>query len=348
MTGVSLSEWFSQSLSRREFLQFSGLGLFSLLLAPFKSFDTLIADQNGRVIADAVDVMSEPSFKSRRLRQYWKDMVLPITEATIGDEEPAHNRVWYRIRDEGYIHSGDVQPVRTQLNQPNPNIPPEGCLAEVTVPYTDAHRGAGRSFPVAYRFYYETTYWVIGLDTNPQGEKWYLVQDDKRDALFYAPAEHLRLVPAEELAPLSPDVPLVGKRIEVHTDKQVLIAYEWDRPVYMTRTATGAHFSNGNYATPPGRHLTFHKRPSRHMAAGNLAYNGYDLPGVPWISYITESGIALHGTYWHNNFGRPRSHGCINLTSQAAKWVYRWSLPSVPANEQRLYEDYGTPVDVIS
>jgi len=50
------------------------------------------------------------------------------------------------------------------------------------------------------------------------------------------------------------------------------------------------------------------------MARGNLAANGYDLPGVPWNSYITEEGIAFHGTYWHNNFGKPRSHGCINLT----------------------------------
>ena len=348
MSRPSPSNWLSNEITRRDFLKLGGAGLFGLLLAPFEGFGNLLDRTTGRVIADAVDLMSEPSFKSKRLRQYWKDMVLPIHEVTIGDDEPAHNRVWYNIRNEGFIHSGDIQPVQTRLNEPNPNIPPEGSLAEVTVPYTDAHRGAGRTFPVAYRFYYETTYWVIRLVTNLQGERWYLVQDDKRDHQFYVPAEHLRLVPADELSPLSPDVPLIGKRIEIRTEPQVLIAYEWDQPVYMTRTATGARFSNGNYATPAGRHLTFHKRPSRHMAAGNLAYNGYDLPGVPWISYITESGIALHGTYWHNNFGRPRSHGCINLSSQAAKWVYRWTLPTVPPSEQRIYEDYGTPVDVIS
>jgi lipoprotein-anchoring transpeptidase ErfK/SrfK len=83
------------------------------------------------------------------------------------------------------------------------------------------------------------------------------------------------------------------------------------------------------------------------MAAGNLAYNGYDLPGVPWISYITESGISLHGTYWHNNFGRPRSHGCINLSPKAAKWVYLWTLPAVPPQEQYVHEESGTIVDVI-
>ena len=83
------------------------------------------------------------------------------------------------------------------------------------------------------------------------------------------------------------------------------------------------------------------------MAAGNLAYNGYDLPGVPWIVYCTESGISLHGTYWHNNYGHPRSHGCVNLTPRAAKWLYRWTVPVVPPNSQDVYVDYGTAVDVI-
>jgi lipoprotein-anchoring transpeptidase ErfK/SrfK len=130
----------------------------------------------------------------------------------------------------------------------------------------------------------------------------------------------------------------------VYLPEQLLIAYEGDKPVFMTRIASGAKFSDGNYTTPIGHHITFHKRPSRHMAAGNLAYNGYDLPGVPWICYITESGIAFHGTYWHNDYGRPRSHGCINLSPQAAQWIYRWTIPVVPYSEQRAYEAYGTSV----
>ena len=84
------------------------------------------------------------------------------------------------------------------------------------------------------------------------------------------------------------------------------------------------------------------------MARGNLAANGYDLPGVPWNSYITESGIAIHGTYWHNYYGRPRSHGCINLTPQAAKWVFLWTMPFVPPDEVKIYEDTGTFVEIIA
>jgi lipoprotein-anchoring transpeptidase ErfK/SrfK len=117
--------------------------------------------------------------------------------------------------------------------------------------------------------------------------------------------------------------------------------------VFLSRVATGGIFRDGDFTTPAGTFITFHKRPSRHMAAGNLAAGGYDLPGVPWISYITKGGIALHGTYWHNNFGRPRSHGCINLSCQASKWIYLWTMPSVPPEEQMMYEDYGTAVDVL-
>jgi lipoprotein-anchoring transpeptidase ErfK/SrfK len=84
------------------------------------------------------------------------------------------------------------------------------------------------------------------------------------------------------------------------------------------------------------------------MAAGDRAApNSYDLPGVPWICYFTEDGISFHGTYWHNDFGKPRSHGCINLSPAAARWVYRWTYPYVPAIEQSVFETTGTIVDVI-
>ncbi len=188
---------------------------------------------------------------------------------------------------------------------------------------------------------------MIARVSDRYGDPWYRILDDKWEFILYVAAAHLRIVPEEELVPLSPDIPPSAKRLEVHLSKQLVVAYEWDRPVFMARAATGTEFSNGRYLTPSGQHTTFHKRPSRHMAAGNLAANGYDLPGVPWIAYITESGIAFHGTYWHNDYGRPRSHGCINLTSKAAKWIYRWTLPVVPPDQQRVYEDFGTRVDVI-
>jgi lipoprotein-anchoring transpeptidase ErfK/SrfK len=335
------------ALTRRDFLKFSGLSLLSAALPPIGQPLAVPRSQQGRVIDPSIVVYDIPSFTGRQVRRYWHDTVVSLTAATVGDDEPAYNRVWYRIGSEGYAHSGSIQPVQTRLNPVvDSQFPSYGQLAEVTVPYTDAHWRPGKYQPVAYRFYYETTHWVGQLVQDDYGNPWYRIIEDKWDLVYYVPAEHLRLIATEELFPLSPRVPAKDKRLEVRTAEQIVVAYERDRPVFAARAATGARFSNGAYYTPSGRHMTFHKRPSRHMAAGNLAANGYDLPGVPWVCYITEKGVALHGTYWHNDFGRPRSHGCINLSSQAAKWFYRWTLPVVPPGMQRVYKTSGTIVDV--
>jgi hypothetical protein len=361
------------SISRRQFVKMSCVGFVSALtFSPFpkkiiqqllnaqrpafdqqaelksvKTFESLAPNQQGRVLDDSVTVYDAPSFEGQKVDSYWRDTVLPLLSLSVGNSIDSFNMVWYRVSDKGYVHSGSLQPVFTITNPVVTQLPPEGCLAEVTVPFTDAHWDPGKDEPVAYRFYYATTYWLVEIVQDPEGNWWYGVRDDKWEYVFYVLAQHLRLIPPEELAPLSTNVPADKKRIEVHIPQQVMIAYEYDRPVFMARVASGAVFSNGDFSTPVGRHTTFHKRASRHMARGNLAANSYDLPGVPWNSYITEEGVAFHGTYWHNNFGQPRSHGCINLTPQASKWVYLWTKPDVPPNKEGIYKSTGTTVDII-
>jgi lipoprotein-anchoring transpeptidase ErfK/SrfK len=363
----------SQSISRRDFLKLGGVGLMASLGLVIPSYrniarfldlnlrsylphnfltagveiETLSPSQQGRVVEASINVYDTPSFDGNRVNTYYRDTVLSITGLTIGKSEDSFNLVWYKVGAEGYVHSGVLQPVFTATNPVVTQIPPDGTLAEVTVPFTDSHWDPGRGEPVAYRFYYSTTYWVVDLVQDSEGNPWYGVRDDKWDYIFYVLAQHLRIIPASELKPISTDVPSDQKRIEVHIPQQVMIAYEFDQPVYMARVASGAVFSNGDYSTPTGRHMTFHKRASRHMARGNLAANGYDLPGVPWNSYITEEGVAFHGTYWHNNFGQPRSHGCINLTPQASKWVYLWTKPDVPPDQEGIYKKTGTVVDIM-
>lgn len=334
-------------LSRRDFLKFSSLGLLGLFIHPAKITWSLFEDQIGRVAETKAILYDRPSLNGNHEKIYWRDMVIPISEVTVGDQEPKHNRIWYRVGQEGFVHSGSIQPVRTQLNTVENDIPFGGTLVEVTVPYTDVYWGPGKNHQFAYRFYYETTHWATAVLQDNQGDPWYKILEDKWDLTFYAPANHLRVIPQEELTPLSPDVPAKDKRLEVRLREQLTIAFEENKPVFMARVASGAEFSNGRFLTPVGEHKTFHKRPSRHMAAGDLASNGYDLPGVPWICYINERGVAFHGTYWHNDYGRPRSHGCINLTPTAAKWIYRWTQPSVPPGETSVYENYGTRVDVV-
>lgn len=334
--------------SRRDFLKLSGYSLMGAMLPQISlsprqdEFDNL----QGRVTDRILWSHEEPNPKSGRKKLYWRDLILPIINSTTSDDEKAYNRVWYEIEDGGFIYSGSLQPVHTVLNEPQA-ISLKGALGEVSVPYTDAHIEPNSSSDVIYRLYYETVHWVKASAIHPEdGHIWYALLDDKFNQYYYVPAEHIRLIPDLELAPLSPDVAEKEKRVEVRLTEQLVLAYEQDKVVFATRASTGGRRQSGHYTTPDGEFITFHKRPTRHMAAGDIASNGFDLPGVPWVLYLTKSGISFHGTYWHNDFGRPHSHGCINLTPQAAKWLYRWTLPTVAPDKELAYGYVGTKVEI--
>lgn len=331
-------------LSRRDFLKLAGAGAASLALAPLPPEDRPPPPwAYGRVAATYIGMYERPSFDTKRLKVLALDEVVALWETVVGDEKPAHNRVWYRVIG-GYLHSSWVQPVERVRNPPVESAPADAFLAEVSVPFTDARFAPRLSAGLAYRLYYSTTHWIHSLYVDPAGQAWYKLYDDRKVTFYYAPAEDFRPVPAEELTPLSPNVS--DKRIEVDLTHQRLTAFENGTAVLMARVATGIRTATDDYRTPTGQHIVSRKRPSRHMAGGDLAADDrFDLPGVPWVSYFTASGVSFHGTYWHNDFGRVRSHGCVNCTPQAAKWIYRWSLPAVPSGDG--YEaGVGTPVIV--
>ncbi len=332
--------------SRRDFLKWGSLAFLGMYLPDFYPKPTGQALMNGRVLDDVATVYDQPSFDARFVKVVWRDLVVTINAVTVG-AEPAHNRVWYQVNGEGYVHSGSIQPVNIQSHSPVLEIPPGGILAEVTVPFTEARWKPSNKIRLAYRIYFGTTAWVLGIIRDEQDMLWYRIFDDKWKVEYYVDARHLRLIPLDELGPINAEIPPEEKRLEIRLAEQVLIAWEGGKPIFMSRIASGARFSNGDFTTPTGRYMTFHKRPYRHMAAGDFAAaNSYDLPGVPWVCYFTPEGISIHGTFWHNDFGKPRSHGCINLSTEAARWVYRWTQPYVPGEEQYAYKDFGTTLDI--
>lgn len=335
------------SFSRRDFLKLSGYGLVGLTLPGFDSAPNDFSNLQGRIINRTLWSYDAPDFTAQRKKLYWHDLVVPITNTTTGVDETAYNRIWYEAEEGGFLYSGSVQPVRTVLNEPQ-HISLKGGLGEVSVPFTDARLEPDPNAEVLHRLYYESVHWVKASAIHPVDKKiWYALLDDKNvEQYYYVPGEHIRLIPETELAPLSSAVPEQDKRIEVRLNDQLVLAYEGDKLVFATRTATGGRLRSGTYTTPTGDFITFHKRPSRHMARGDIASSGFDLPGVPWVIYIKENGISFHGTYWHNDYGRPRSHGCINLTPQAAKWLYRWTIPVVPPDKELAYGHVGTQVEI--
>jgi hypothetical protein len=301
----------------------------------------------GRVIAPRVTIRTDPHSKADRAWYKYADNLINLRSAVEGQGPPEYNRVWYQVEG-GYVHSGMIQPVRFHLQTPLAEFPGENFLTEVSVPFTDSRLAASPFSERSYRLYYGTTHWVTAVLADQAGEIWYRIWDDKWNKRRYVRGRHLRRILPEELTPLSPAV--TEKLLEVNIETQRVRAYEEGHEVFSTPTATGDwYLVDGiwkDYTTPLGAHVIGRKTPSRHMAAGDLASgDGYDLPGVPWVSYFTASGVAFHGTYWHSDYGLPRSHGCVNVPSEAAKWIYRWSLPRAPASEQYVWEQ-GTRVVV--
>jgi len=337
------------SFSRRDFLKLTGYGLLGAFV-PNLPLNFLRADDfdnvQGRVTDRMIWSYAAPNLKAKRKKIYWHDLIIPIQNSTIGEDESAYNRIWYEATEGGYIYSGGVQPVRTILHTPQ-TIPPKGTLGEISVPYTDTFDSLEPKARFVYRLYYETVHWVTASTVSAvDGNTWYTLWDDKFKTSYYVRAEHVRLITTEELAPLSPNISNADKRIEVRLNDQMVLAYEKENLVFAVRASTGARLNPRKYTTPDGEFITYHKRPTRHMATGDIAANGFDLPGVPWVLYLTEKGVSFHGTYWHNDYGRPRSHGCINLTPQAAKWLFRWTMPTVPFEKEYVYGVVGTRVDI--
>jgi hypothetical protein len=111
------------------------------------------------------------------------------------------------------------------------------------------------------------------------------------------------------------------KWVAVNLREQSVVAYEGDKPVYAALTATGLPRT----PTVQGVFRTWLRLTWRRMVGGSAATGGYYyLEEVPWTLYF-YSGYALHGAYWHDAFGRPRSHGCVNLSLFDSWWIFKWS-----------------------
>ena len=123
-----------------------------------------------------------------------------------------------------------------------------------------------------------------------------------------------------------------GKKwIDVSIKKQMLVAYEGRRAVYATLVSSGIGGMGDpatTRATVRGSFLIHAKHVSGTMD-GDESTDSYELHDVPYIQYFFE-GYALHAAFWHDDFGKPRSHGCINLAPADAAWLFDWTDPIVP------------------
>jgi hypothetical protein len=347
-----------KTLTRRDFLKFGALSLGTLAFNPFPNPQDeyeYTTEKIGRIAhKTSLSVYREPNDQSEIRFQLYRDELVNIYYDVTPLTGPEWNPLWYRVWG-GYIHSPYVQVTRVRLNPVASSLPERGYqLCEITVPYTQLFMySKANGWQGLNRLYYEMVHWAVGIDEGPDGKAWYRLYDEGARLTYHVPAEHLRLIPDEELTPLSPDVPAHHKRIEVSRAKQYIVAYEKDQAVFETKVSTGIFGKDPPEGrnTPVGTWYVYSKMPSKHM--GGIILTGapdvYTLPGVPWTIFFQETGVAFHGTYWHNNYGVPMSAGCVNMRCEDAKWLFRWTTPDWPPREddRRFWERTGHGTKVI-
>ncbi|HEX7975814.1 MAG TPA: L,D-transpeptidase [Anaerolineales bacterium] len=363
----------NRTLSRRDFLKLAGLGLGGLALRPWQRLSASYvplqvpslpefpkADRLGRVVCLAgigcnIEVRSRPDPDSPVVKLLSEDTVLPWLHERTGDKPALNftNQRWVET-PEGYIYGPYFQPVANRPNSPLKELPQSsmgpGMWVEVSVPYVDIsleNNPSSNSWvkvrmdeDLPLRLYYSQIFWVDQLRTDDQGKVFYRVNPNYYGGVdtLWGAAEAFRPLTADDLAPIRPEA--ADKRIEVDVTHQKLSCYEGSSEMYYCRVSTGAKFNMqgqvvDKWATPVGEHRVSRKFVSLQMSGGTTGA-GYDLPGIGWTTIFATGGVAIHSTFWHNTYGDPVSHGCVNVAPADAQWIFRWTQPNVQADPGML------------
>ncbi len=332
----------STNVTRRAFLKLSALAAVPLLLpkAPVAAYldrDALLSDPPPASLGRIATwwrqaIREEPSEGAKALAWKSRDDLVPLYASVTGEAPWPTNPVWYQTEG-GYIHSGYVQPVENESQGVISEVAPPGFWAQVSVPWAEARTSPASAY-VLHKLYYGTVYRVVAVVSDDGGNAWYQLKEGVSPWRSgpYVLASTLRPIPPEALAPISQGHP--DKWIQIDLAAQRLTCLEGDVAVFSTSISSGHRAT----ATPRGEFRVLYKRHARRMTMSGIA-DPYDLPGVPFVVYFTWRGVAIHGTYWHNDYGRVHSHGCVNATPDAAQWIYRWVDPVAP------YEAYTTDAD---
>ncbi|MDY6876563.1 MAG: L,D-transpeptidase [Chloroflexota bacterium] len=301
----------------------------------------------------------EPSTSATRLTTLRRDQSFLIT-GEVRAPFSAHNDLWYET-PLGYVHSAWVLPVRVYPPQPFiRNVGAWGFWGEVSQIFTEARNGPHLQAGKVYRFYGGTVYHIVDAYKDEEGTGWYKIFDELPPTDYqWVLARDVRRIPRAEMAPIHP---FAGeKRIEVDLKEQRLTCYEGAQVAFTTLVASGVGMSKledgtvVDLSTHTGETSVLLKQVSRHMSNRPQKPGDppppveiFDLPGIPWNVFFDLSGTAIHGTYWHNDFGLRRSHGCLNVSCETARWIYRWVHPIGGYEDDFVQSDrrVGTPISI--
>lgn len=297
----------------------------------------------GRNCTDGmINLRAKPSANAPVIKQLYEDTTLVWLRTVIGDA-PAGviSRNWVET-PEGYIYGPAMQPVWNKPNVPVTSLAEapggNGFWAEVTVPYVDifpVNKAASPWLQEIHkpRLYYSQVMWIDNIRSGSDGRIQYHVTEKygSYGDVYWADGAAFRPITPEEITPINPDA--TDKTVRIDLAHQTLSCFEGNSEVYFCRCSTGAQYDATGapvekWSTPLGEHHIWRKLVSLHMSGGGSGA-GWDTPGIPWTCLFVGDGVAIHSTFWHNDFGTPRSHGCVNCAPDDAKFIFRWTEPPV-------------------
>lgn len=346
--------------SRRDFMKLAGLGLGVLAFSPGEPWRAPArlpqfpaGDYLGRVAVTpnfySTPLRSQPNENAAKIRDVSQDEVVVWQRELVGSSVSGRTNTRWVETPEGFIYAVDLQPVRNVPNQPITSVPPgkAGFWAEVTVPYVDLRIQNAPISPAMkflqehtqpMRLYYGQVAWIDQVGGDGSGGVLYRVNESPQHGygygdVFVADGAGFHVLTDEDVSPINPSVDPASKKIVVDATavRQTLSCYEGNTEVYFCRVSTGY---GDTFSTPVGDQAIAWKIFSIHMAANTGSDSGYDTMAVPWpVFFNTNAGAAVHGAFWHNDFGVRRSHGCVNVSPEDAKWIFRWTNPAITLDQ---------------
>lgn len=273
--------------------------------------DSILSSFTYSWIDDYAPFYAEPSLSAAQIGDAGTGFLYSTIQGVASDEQG--NR-WFKVNGgwtlAGYIHIVEGTKF-TGVEVNDQPLRPFGWMLDTWVPRSAP---AAPLPPTEDRHFFERYDFVQIYDAalGPDGWRWYDIGGDR-----WVKENYVAII---DYSPRPQGIQKSEFWVGVDLTQQVFAAYEGDRMVYAGLVSTGLD----RWPTREGLFTVWDRHLSAPMSGGEAGDDFYNIQHVPHPMYFDE-GISLHGAFWHNGFGRQKSHGCVNMPPRDAEWVYFWS-----------------------
>ena len=294
--------------------------------------DTLLGRRVYARLVDNANVYPEPSRGVAPVRNVGDGFLY----VTVNYWEKINGETWYQINNGEFVHEDDILQIPASdfrgvaiTQQPQR---PFGWVVQDVQPSSQPD---GEPNPALADLPRSTFFEIFEVAVGQDDWLWYDIGDGRWIRQTF--------VSVVDVSPRPDDVGPNDFWTEVDLYEQTFAAYEGDQMVYATLISSGLN----RWPTREGLFQVWDRYKEYKMSGAEGQVDYYFLEDVPYIMYFDDlTGIALHGTYWHDRFGYKHSHGCVNMPILDAEWVFNWSAEA--SNDLWVWVHTSDPNDLIS